>query len=126
MEQMDMYSLLEAEMVCNGLKASEDEVREIARILDGYPLAACRAASFIAQQLSWEPSEDPPARTFIDRFRNQEWETRGKFLDHGPHCPSIYKVFEASISRLDRKTATEARQLLIVGLDVATKRGPTL
>lgn len=112
MEQMDMYSLIEAEMVCNGLKASEDEVREIARILDGHPLAACRAASFIAQQLSWEPSEDPPARTFIDRFRNQEWETRGKFLDHGPHCPSIYKVFETSISRLDRKTATEARQLL--------------
>ena len=112
MEQVEMYSLIEAEMVCNGLEASEDEVMEIARIVDGHPLAACRAVSFIAQQLSWEPFEDSPARTFINRFRNQEWETRGNFLEYGPHCPSIYKVFETSLLRLDPKTATEARQLL--------------
>jgi len=90
--QMDMHSLIEEKWFCNGLKASEDEVREIARIVE-WP-SSCRVAEqhLFAQQLSGNLSRFSGEKLSLTGFEIKSGETRSKFLDHGPHCPSIISI----------------------------------
>jgi hypothetical protein len=111
MDHADMRALLDVEMNFHGVIVTPEEIEQVLSIVDGHPLAASRAVSYM-KQLDIEASSAEGAssvQTFIDIFKSHDWKTRNEFLKHKIHFgPSIEEIFKVSIERLDvaKKAAT--------------------
>ena len=80
---------------------SEDELVAIAKVIDGHPLGACRAISYIFHVLS--QTADKPAAIFLEIFDGADWEARKSFLNYKPQFGlSVMGAFEISLQRLRR------------------------
>jgi hypothetical protein len=115
MDSPDIRELLETESRNIGLELSPQELEGVVDIVDGHPLAASRAISFMEQMAFESSGLGPalPARAFIDIFESSDWESRNEFLKHKIHFgPSIHEIFEVSIQRLDEVKKDPILQLI--------------
>ena len=89
----------------------EKELEELAKVVDGHALGACRAISYILHVLA-QTADESPATIFLDIFNGSEWESRLQFLEYKPRIGlSVMETFASSLERI-RRHQTEAVRLL--------------
>lgn len=109
----DMGDLIRDEMAIYNFKVDRTDVDPIIRYLKGHPLAGCRAASYIASELS-HSSGYAAVKEFIWSWEGQDWSARRTFLDYKPRADSlsIMETFEISVNRLGPAGDSIARGFL--------------
>ena len=55
---------------------SEEVFEEIARVVDGHALRACRAKSYIIRVLAQTTTDESPVGVCLDMFNGPDWESR--------------------------------------------------
>lgn len=82
------------------ISISMSEVEAIARTVDGHPLAACRAVSYIVNVIA-RTEEESPVNAFIQMMDGSDWQARSQFLNYKRKMGlSIMESFEVSLQRL--------------------------
>ncbi len=86
---------------------STSEVEAIARTVDGHPLAACHAISYIVNVLA-RTAEESPIDAFLQIMNGPDWQARSQFLNYRRKMgPSLMESFEVSLQRLpDNQVST--------------------
>ena len=106
LEADEMGDLIQMELAMHDFKVDRAKVDPIVKILNGHPLAGCRAASYISLELS-HSSGYTAVEDFVRSFEGQDWNARQLFLKYKPRPDhlSILEAFEISINRfaLQRK-----------------------
>jgi hypothetical protein len=119
MEPHDIVSVMksvlsEYELERYDTEIDSDNLEEIAKVVHGHPLAACRAISYITDILPLEIPSDAPELKFIEMFNGSNHSARKRFLEYKPPIgPSVMETFEISLQRL-RRHQDQADKLLHV------------
>ena len=104
---MEMNSLIAAEMICNGLEASEDELRDIVKIVDGHLLL--RAEQYLLFHSSYPRSlsKIPRWELLLTDSEIKSGKPEASFLTMDPTLLQFIKCLRrhycALIGRLQRK-----------------------
>ena len=84
---------------------TEEELEVIAKVVDGHPLGACRAISYIIHVVA-QTAQSRPVKAFLDMISSSDWKARLKFLQYKPRFShSIMETFEVSLQRLRQHQA---------------------
>lgn len=81
---------------------TERELESIAKIVDGHPLGACRAISYIIHVLA-QTAKSRPVESFLDMITSRDWKARLRFLKYKPRFgQSLMETYDVSLQRIRR------------------------
>ncbi|KAL9595847.1 MAG: hypothetical protein Q9219_006189 [cf. Caloplaca sp. 3 TL-2023] len=104
MEVTEIISLMRTVLQRSGSRntdynITDNELAEIAEIVGGHALGACRAIAYILNVLS--QTSDTPAAAFIRFSKGPDWKARKRFIAYKPSLGfSVIQTFASSIDRM--------------------------